>query len=413
MAPPAEPTTPELDDDLAIVHEALLAHAREVERAWKHADAANAAKSRFLAHMSHEMRTPMHGIVCVLHELLLTGLDHDQREAVDTALSSADSLLQLINEVLDHAKIEAGEQQAAHAPFRLRALLDQVVRPLEPPARNKGLRLTLEVHPDVPVRVVSDAARIRQVLTNLMGNAIKFTDRGEVSLTVELDGPPGEHARLLFTVADTGVGIPPERLEDIFDPFQQALEGSTRAHGGTGLGLTITASLTRLLGGRIEVDSVVGEGSIFVVSVELEVAAAETSPEPSAAPTVAPVRGSAPRVLLAEDHLMNQKVASRLLRRLGCEVDVASDGAEAIRMVEERSYALVLMDLHMPDVDGIEATRAIRAEPRNAGLAIVALTAAAMAEDRQRCIDAGMDDFLAKPFEVPELRRVIDTWCAK
>ena len=234
-----------------------------------------------------------------------------------------------------------------------------------------------------------------------------------MSLTVELDGPPGEHARLLFTVADTGVGIPPERLEDIFDPFQQALEGSTRAHGGTGLGLTITASLTRLLGGRIEVDSVVGEGSIFVVSVELEVAAAETSPEPSAAPTVAPVRGSAPRVLLAEDHLMNQKVASRLLRRLGCEVDVASDGAEAIRMVEERSYALVLMDLHMPDVDGIEATRAIRAEPRNAGLAIVALTAAAMAEDRQRCIDAGMDDFLAKPFEVPELRRVIDTWCAK
>ncbi len=381
----------------------------------KAAEEANAARGRFLATMSHEIRTPMGAVIGLTDLLLKSEIQGQEREYLETIRSSADGLLTLIDDILDFSKIEAGKLSVKASDFDLRAQIEQLGRLLRPRAEEKGVDLRLEIADNVPPTVRGDSSRLHQVLVNLLGNAVKFTAEGHVALRCRrLEGPG---ARIRVEIEDTGIGIRPEAQGHLFSAFQQAEDSTSRDYGGTGLGLSISKRLVELMGGAIGFESTFGEGSCFWVELPLESTAgaplpALEAPAPDTPETLA--SSEAPkgerRVLLADDNAVNQLVALSQLKALGYEADAVDNGVEVLDALANRDYHLVLMDCHMPMLDGYETTRRLRSLPLGSHLPIIAITANAMKGDRERCLEAGMDDYLSKPFKEQELADVLRRW---
>jgi PAS domain S-box-containing protein len=385
------------------------------------AEALSAAKSDFLANMTHEVRTPLNGILGMTGLALETRLETDQREYLELVKSSAEALLSLVNDVLDFSKYEIGKLGLDCVEFSLRALVRDVLRPLALRASVSGLAFESVIEDQVPDVLIGDSMRIGQVLRNLAGNAIKFTNEGKVSVNVRAESTEGSKVTLCFSVEDTGIGIPPEKHRMIFEPFTQADGSTTRKYGGTGLGLSICSGLVELMGGRIWVESEVGLGSAFYFTLTLDLPRPAPANEPARSPFVAQDRSKDGakrklRILVAEDNSVNQRLATRLLEREGHSVTIAGSGQEALdwferRQMERTQFDLILMDVQMPGLDGLQATARIREMERGSGhrVPIVAMTAQAAESDRVRCLESGMDAYVTKPVHVPDLMSMIET----
>ncbi len=388
----------------ARVQEEVRRRTRQLRRAMRLARAASEAKSQFLAKISHEIRTPLNGIIGMTHLLLDSRLDAGQRESAQVILSAGRHLLAVVNDTLDLSKIEAGKLALEKEPFELPSLLRECEQIYQPVARQKGIEFRSVRGPGLPEWALGDATRLRQILWNLISNAVKFTEDGFVELAAQGIGKDG---RVRFEVRDTGCGIAEEDLQRLFQPYFQS-RGSARRQEGTGLGLAISGRLVQLMEGEMGCESRVGSGSLFWFEVPLP-----ACEPPGAVPVAAGISESAPlegvSVLLAEDNPVNQKVLGRLLERLGCRVMVANDGHEALEAAQRNGFAVIFMDCQMPRMDGYEAARRIRQQGgRLARVPIIALTAHAMESDRQRCLDAGMNDYVAKPVSLDSLRAAIE-----
>jgi two-component system CheB/CheR fusion protein len=383
---------------------------RSLEEAKQAAEQANEAKSRFLANVSHELRTPMNSIMGMIDLALNDDMPLESRDYLQTARSSADVLLNLLNELLDLSRIEAGKFRLDHRPFRLRRAVNDAVKMLEVQAQRQDLSLTCRIREDVPDDLVGDASRLQQVVINLVGNAIKFTPQGSVAIDAQVYAAHDDHVCLEFSVSDTGIGIAPDDLEHIFTPFAQADSSTTRQYGGTGLGLTISSHFVRMMGGKMWVKSEPGVGTTFFFTAQFPLTR-EPMPAPTPARPAAPLISPAARpirILLAEDTPANQKLVSRILEKAGHSVAIAHNGQEAVDCVAQEDFDLVLMDVQMPIMDGLQATAAIRRlpDPRKAGVTIIAMTAYALKQDQDQCMASGMDSYLSKPISAVELLRV-------
>ena len=406
----------EIREHQGLLERRIKERTEQLEEATRHAQAANQAKSEFLANVSHELRTPMNGIIGMLDIALEKHLPAEQVDELQTAQRCAFSLLSLLNDILDLSKIEAGKMTLEKLPFDIRTSALECVKEQQPQAARNGIELTVEVAPEVPARILGDPLRIRQILSNLIANAVKFTEHGSVNIRIDGQLTAAREFSMQIAVHDTGTGIPADRLLSVFDKFTQADGSVSRKYGGTGLGLAITQKLVEMHGGEIHVESELGQGSTFVVTFPCEVASGELPkqiPEHPEAPT-APVGGSNPgRLLVVEDNPVNQKVVTAVLRKRGYAIELANDGQEAIAKLESGGdFDLVLMDVQMPGLDGLEATRLIRQDPRWTHLPIIAMTAHAMTGDKERCLEAGMNDYISKPVHPTHLLTTVQEYLA-
>jgi len=397
----------------------------EAEQAKASAEFANQAKSQFLAHVSHEIRTPLNGLIGFLGLMGKTRIDNIQQDYLRICETSSRTLLAIINDILDLSKIEAGKLSIECLAFDLGDLIEQCILFYTPSAQSKGLRLILEIDRGMPANLMGDPARIRQILANLLGNAIKFTHSGAITVTVKhLDGGDGS-ACVEICVADTGIGMTDEQLGQLFQPFSQGDASITRRYGGTGLGLAISQRLVELMNGTIAVESTAGKGSLFTISLCLKEAGGDTAllpsrPVESMERENSPVQEERPvpsalsaqlHILVVDDNEINRKLNTILLHQWGVAVDEAADGVAAVEACGRRHYDLILMDVHMPVMDGIEATRRIRTlQEGGKAIPVVALTANALSGDRERYLAAGMDDYLEKPLTEETLRKTLEKW---
>jgi len=378
----------------------------ELKAAKKAAESASRAKSEFLANMTHEIRTPINGILGMTQLAIEATSPEERREYLELVKGSGEALLALINNVLDLSKIEAGRLELERIPFELEPLVRHTVASMAWQAREKSVALEWRIDEDVPPRLTGDPGRLRQVLVNLLANALKFTDRGRVGIDVGVEAESGDDVALHFSVEDTGIGIPSDKHDVIFDSFTQADGSTSRKYGGSGLGLAICARIVELMDGHIWVESTPSVGTTFHFTVVFGVAPA--SEDPLAAPPLPAVVRSL-RVLLAEDNPVNRLLAVKLLEKDGHTVTTAADGREAVERLAREAFDVVLMDVQMPEMNGFEATAAIRARERGTGRHqfIVALTAHALRGDRERCLEAGMDSYVSKPISRASLAAVL------
>jgi signal transduction histidine kinase/ActR/RegA family two-component response regulator len=393
----------EIREHQELLEQRIKERTEQFEEATRHAQAANQAKTEFLANVSNELRTPMHGIVGMLDNVLEKHLPSDQIEELQTAHRCAFSMLSSLNDILDLSKIESGKLTLEKAPFDVRAAAMECIKAHQPMEPRNGIELGLEVAPEVPAQIAGDSLRIRQILSSLIGNAVKCTERGSVGVRIDGRVSGVNEFSLRIAVRDTGTGIPADRLLSVFDKFNQA-------EGGTGLGLAIAQKLVELHGGEIHVESELGCGSTFVVTLPCAVVGklpgGAQIQDPPQRPNVAPAPG---RLLVVEDNQVNQKVVTAVLRKRGFVIELANDGREALAKLESGGdFDLILMDVQMPGLDGLEATRLIRKDERWKALPIVAMTAHAMTGDKERCLEAGMNGYISKPVHPSHLLTTVD-----